>query len=145
MIITRKEIPFVNIQDKVVGVTSGCFDLFHFYHLRYLERCKALCDFLIVGVDSDLLVNDNKHKFPMIPEHHRMSIIDSLKCVDATFRMDSVQDITKFYGIANKVFKNSSTIYGKDVFLEPHIELVIVPDIEEVYSTTGLIDKIKNG
>lgn len=55
MIITRKEIPFVNIQDKVVGVTSGCFDLFHFYHLRYLERCKALCGFLIVGVDSVLI------------------------------------------------------------------------------------------
>lgn len=60
-------------------------------------------------------------------------------------KYQKLQDITKFYGIANKVFKNSSIIYGKDVFLEPHIELVIVPDIEEVYSTTGLIDKIKNG
>lgn len=145
MIITRKEIPFVNLKDKVVGITSGCFDLFHFYHLRYLERCKALCDFLIVGVDSDLLVFENKKKFPVIPEHHRMEIVNALECVGATFRMDNIDDIKKFYGISNKVFKNSSTIYGKDVLLEPHIELVIVPDIEEVYSTTGLIDKIKNG
>lgn len=145
MIITRKEIPTLNLEGKVVGVTSGCFDLFHFYHLRYLERCKALCDFLIVGVDSDLLVYDNKHKFPVIPEHHRMEIVNSLKCVGATFRMDSVEDITKFYGVSNKVFKNNSVIYGKDVLLEPHIELIIIPDIEEVYSTTGLISKIKNG
>lgn len=74
-----------------------------------------------------------------------MEIVNALECVGATFRMDNIDDIKKFYGISNKVFKNSSTIYGKDVLLEPHIELVIVPDIEEVYSTTGLIDKIKNG
>ena len=145
MIIRRNEIHKIDLSGKVVGVTSGCFDLLHFYHLRYLEKCKAQCDFLIVGVDSDTLVNKNKNKTPMIPEHHRIAMVDALKCVDAVFQMDEIKDIVSFYPIANKVFKNSDTIYGQKVEISNALcaELVIVPDIEEVYSTTALIEKIR--
>ncbi|MBD5357342.1 MAG: adenylyltransferase/cytidyltransferase family protein [Bacteroides sp.] len=145
MIIRRNEIHKLDLDGKVVGVTSGCFDLLHFYHLRYLEKCKAQCDFLIVGVDSDTLVNRNKNKVPMIPEHHRIAMVDALKCVDAVFQMDEIKNIEDFYPIANKVFKNSDTIYGTKVEINNSLtaELVIVPDIEEVYSTSELINKIR--
>lgn len=145
MIIRRNEVHKLDLSGKTVGVTSGCFDLLHFYHLRYLEKCKAQCDFLIVGVDSDTLVNKNKNKIPMIPEHHRIAMVDALKCVDAVFQMDEIKDIENFYPIANKVFKNSDTIYGQKVEIgNSCAELVIIPDIEEVYSTSELISKIQN-
>ena len=143
MIITNNEIKLLNLNDKVIGITSGCFDLLHYYHLRYLERCKSLCDILIVGVDSDLLVYQNKHKYPTIPEHHRLAMIDALKCVDITFKMDSLNDLLNMYKHVNKVFKNSNTIYGKQVNYGD-AELVIVPDIEEVNSTTQIINKIQH-
>lgn len=145
MIIRRNEVHKLDLSGKTVGVTSGCFDLLHFYHLRYLEKCKAQCDFLIVGVDSDTLVNKNKNKTPMIPEHHRIAMVDALKCVDAVFQMDEIKDIENFYPVANKVFKNSDTIYGKKVEITngASAKLVIIPDIEEVYSTSELINKIQ--
>jgi cytidyltransferase-like protein len=143
MKIRRNEIHKLDLQGKIVGVTSGCFDLLHFYHLRYLEKCKSQCDFLIVGVDSDTLVHKNKNKWPMIPEHHRMEMVDALKCVDAVFQMDEIKNIEDFYTIADKVFKNSNIIYGNEVVVEGGAELVIIPDIEEVYSTTELINKIR--
>ena len=143
MKIRRNEIHKLDLHGKIVGVTSGCFDLLHFYHLRYLEKCKAQCDFLIVGVDSDTLVYKNKDKWPMIPEHHRMEMVDALKCVDAVFQMDEIKNIEDFYTIANKVFKNSNIIYGNEVVVDGGAELVIIPDIEEVYSTTELINKIR--
>ena len=37
----------------VIGLTSGCFDLFHSLHLSYLQKCRRMCDFLVVGVDCD--------------------------------------------------------------------------------------------
>ncbi len=146
MIITKSDLPNLDLKGKVVGITSGCFDLLHFYHLRYLERCKALCDFLIVGVDSDLLVSQNKRKTPVIPEHHRMAMVDALKCVDATFRMDVISDLDEYARRASvdMMFKNLPTIYGKEVKAPDGIKLVLIPDIEEVSSTTELIEKIRS-
>lgn len=36
-----------------VGITVGVFDLFHIGHLNVLERCKAMCNNLIVAVRYD--------------------------------------------------------------------------------------------
>lgn len=146
MITTKADLPNLNLKGKIVGITSGCFDLLHFYHLRYLERCKALCDFLIVGVDSDLLVFQNKSKVPVIPEHHRMAMVDALKCVDATFRMDVISDIDDYARRASAtiMFKNLPAIYGNEVVPPEGVKLMLIPDIEEVSSTTELIDKIRS-
>ena len=57
MIVEPKEIKFIKtLEGQRVGLTSGCFDLLHFYHLHYLLRCHALCDVLLVGVDLRILI-----------------------------------------------------------------------------------------
>lgn len=71
-------------------------------------------------------------------------MIDALKCVDVTFKMDSLKDLINKFPLANKLFKNGNSIYGEEVKTSSNLELVIVPDIEEVNSTTNLISKIKN-
>ena len=35
-------------------ITYGTYDLLHYGHIRLLERAKALGDYLIVGVTSDV-------------------------------------------------------------------------------------------
>lgn len=68
--------------EKVIGYTAGVFDLFHIGHLRILKKAKLNCDYLIVAVSSDELVESYKSKTPVIPLQHRMEIISALKCVD---------------------------------------------------------------
>ncbi len=68
--------------DKIIGYTAGVFDLFHIGHLNLIKRAKQNCDYLIVGVNSDKLVQQYKNKTPIIPENERMEIIKSLKYVD---------------------------------------------------------------
>lgn len=36
-----------------IGLTNGCFDLFHEGHFHYLASCKEHCDYLIVALNSD--------------------------------------------------------------------------------------------
>lgn len=65
-----------------IGYTCGVFDLFHVGHLNLLERCKAMCDILIVGVCNDEYVTEIKKKQAIYPEDQRVRILNALKVVD---------------------------------------------------------------
>ena len=65
-----------------IGYTTGVFDLFHIGHLNILRRAKEQCEHLIVGVSTDELVKDYKHKTPVIPFEERIQIVEAIRYVD---------------------------------------------------------------
>ncbi len=65
-----------------VGYTQGVFDMFHIGHLNLINRARQCCDTLIVGVNSDELVKQYKHKTPVVPENERREIVANIKAVD---------------------------------------------------------------
>lgn len=69
-------------QKITIGYTTGVFDLFHVGHLRILKKAKEYCDYLIVGVSSDKLVERYKNKTPVISLKERIEIVSSIKYVD---------------------------------------------------------------
>ena len=80
-----------------VGFTMGVFDLFHVGHLNLPERCKELCDYLIVAVCGDDYVTQVKKKTPVFTEKERIRIIGALKCVDevSIITLDEIDDKMK--------------------------------------------------
>lgn len=71
-----------------IGYVCGAYDLFHVGHLRLLKRCKEHCDYLIVGIDSDELVESYKNRRPCIPEDERLEIVKAIKYVDDAVIVD---------------------------------------------------------
>ena len=69
---------------------TGVWDLLHVGHVRALEKCKALGDILIVGVQSDATVHETKGREPVLRHEDRMEMVRSLSCVDEVFLISNL-------------------------------------------------------
>lgn len=74
----------------MIGYTAGTFDMFHIGHLNLIRNAKSHCDYLIVGVNSDQLVQSYKNKKAIVPLEERLEIIRALKYVDEVIPVDTL-------------------------------------------------------
>lgn len=75
------------------GYTAGVFDVFHKGHLNLLKSAKGYCDFLVVGVNSDELVERYKSQKPIESLEDRMEVVGSIRYVDAVVRNDTLDKV----------------------------------------------------
>jgi rfaE bifunctional protein nucleotidyltransferase chain/domain len=74
---------------KSVVWTNGCFDLLHPGHIASLTSAKALGDVLIVGLNSDRSVRENKGPTrPVLNERERAELLSALEVVDHVIVFD---------------------------------------------------------
>ena len=66
----------------IIGYVSGAWDMFHIGHLRLLKRAKAHCDYLIVGVNTDERITEQKNRAPVFSYKERAAIVEACKYVD---------------------------------------------------------------
>lgn len=125
------------------GLTFGTFDVFHYGHLRILERSKELCDHLTVGVSSDELNASKKGRPPYYSLTERLAIIGALKMVDKVFVEESLElkgDYIREYG-ADVLIMGDDWAGRFDQFKEL-CEVVYLSRTPGI-STTALIEQIR--
>jgi glycerol-3-phosphate cytidylyltransferase len=139
------------INNMIVGYTTGVYDMFHIGHLNVIRRAKEQCDYLIVGVSTDELVQQEKGKTPVIPFEERAAIVEALKYVD---KVVPQEDKNKF-GAWEK-YRFDKMFVGSDwkgtpqwenfekQFAPLNVEIVYLPHTDGVSSTklTGVIKNI---
>ena len=82
---------------KKIGITFSTFDLLHPGHILMLEDCKNVCDYLVVGIQSDPTIDrknpDDKYSkisgkeknLPIQTLEERLIMIKAVKFVDEVF------------------------------------------------------------
>ncbi len=98
---------------KVIGYTQGTFDMFHIGHLNLIRNAKRRCDYLIVGVNTDELVESYKNKKPIVPLEERAEIVRSIKYVDEVIITNTLDK--KKSGIRSVSMKFISEMTGREM------------------------------
>jgi D-beta-D-heptose 7-phosphate kinase/D-beta-D-heptose 1-phosphate adenosyltransferase len=133
---------------KKIVFTNGVFDILHPGHLRYLQAARRHGDVLIVGLNSDASVRRNKGpERPINPETERAEVLEALTCVDAVsvFDEDTPADIIRRVQpdiLVKGADWAPDQIVGRDT-VEARGGRVILEPVEQGYSTTSLIERVK--
>jgi len=131
----------------VIGFTSGAFDLFHAGHADYLEKARAQCDRLIVGLNSDSSIQKYKGPGrPIISENFRLKTVAALAAVDYVFLFEERRNAQNIEALKpHFYFKagdySASQLTSKDVVEKYGGQVRLIP-VKENISTTDIIQRI---
>ena len=140
-----------------VVFTNGCFDILHQGHVVYLAKAAELGDRLVIGLNSDASIKkQNKGaERPINQQEAREIVLGALGFVDliVLFENDTPINLIELlnpntlvkgadYDPDETDITSKKYIVGSD-FVRQHNGQVAVIELEEGFSTTNLINKMK--
>lgn len=138
------------MEKKIIGYTTGVFDMFHIGHLNILKNAKARCDYLIVGVSTDEVVESYKNHLPIVPFEERFEIVSAIKYVDEVVPQTSMNKMEAYKKLKFNVLFHGSDWKGSDMynkiiedFSKIGVDVVFLPHTEGT-SSTMLREKLIN-
>ena len=75
------------------GITFGAFDLFHAGHVLMLEEAKTVCNYLIVGLQTDPSLDREEKNKPVQSIVERQIQLEGCKFVDEVTIYDTEDDL----------------------------------------------------
>lgn len=130
------------MKKPIVGYTTGVFDMFHIGHLNILRNAKKQCDYLIVGVSTDQLVETYKNHRPIISFEERKEIVEAIRYVDKVVPQTSLSKMQAWNELHFDVLFHGDDWKNTPMYKEIESELaavncrvVFVPHTEGVSST----------
>jgi glycerol-3-phosphate cytidylyltransferase len=113
---------------KIIGYTTGIFDLFHIGHLNLLRAARERCDHLIVGVATDELGRGRKGIGPVVSFAERCEILRELRCVDQVETYARTDDLSDWRRLGfHRMFK------GDDWEGHPRWQALADVDVEVIF------------
>lgn len=126
----------------IIGYTTGVYDLFHIGHLNILHKAKEQCDYLIVGVSTDELVQSYKHKLPVIPFEQRMAIVEAIRYVDKVVPQTSMDKFAAWQDLHFDVMFHGNEWQGTELynkyeqeFATVGVKIIYIPHTEGISSS----------
>ena len=145
-------------ENKTIVFTNGCFDILHKGHVTYLAKAAEYGDKLIIGLNTDESVKQQGKgdERPINSEDSRLFVLASLEVVDLVILFNDQTPIDLIETLVPTILvkgadydeneynpSSKKFIIGSDVVRSNGGKVKTV-DLEDGYSTTSLISKIKD-
>ena len=136
-------------KNKTIGFTNGCFDLIHQGHIFYLKEARKMCDFLILGLNSDNSIKKIKGKDrPILNQMERTEILANFDFIDKILIFNEETPINLIKKIRpNIIFKGDDysidEVVGSKVIKNWGGKIKLIKCVKGK-STSNIIRKIKN-
>ncbi|MBI4245140.1 MAG: D-glycero-beta-D-manno-heptose 1-phosphate adenylyltransferase [Planctomycetes bacterium] len=133
---------------KKIVFTNGCFDILHAGHIDLLRFAKSKGDILIVGVNTDSSIRQNKgdHR-PVVPLEQRIYVLSALSMVDHVVVFNEQTPINLIKKIKPNVLVKgedwSGKIVGQD-FVEGYGGSIEIFKFKRKISSSSIIEKSKH-
>lgn len=127
-----------------IALVTGCFDLLHFGHLKFLDFAASKADTLVIGLESDQFIKDHKGPTrPIFSQKIRKYCLTQIKNVD---QIISISKNTNYLYLLKKIHPDFLIISSNDSkYKEKHqicqkldIKLIVFPRLKN-FSTSKII------
>ena len=121
--------------------TNGCFDILHRGHIELFKYAKSLGGTLLVGVDSDFKVKQDKGQDrPFNNQEDRIELLNSIRYIDKVFLFNTTEQLDRtIKNVQAQVMVIGSDWKGKKVVGESHVEELVFFDRISKYSTSKIL------
>lgn len=138
------------MSEKVkIGFTCSAFDLLHAGHVLMLEEAKSVCDYLIVGLQTDPSIdrpNKNKPVQSLIERQIQLSGVKYVDLIIVYSTEDELLEILKTMPIDIRIIGSDyvgKDFTGKAYCIENNIH-IHYNRRDHDYSSSTLINRIRN-
>ena len=120
---------------------NGCFDILHRGHFELFNYAKSLGNVLVVGVDSDKKITQDKGPDrPYNKLEDRVYALESLKAIDKVMVFDSKDHLEWLVEITKPdILVVGSDWKGKEIVGGQHAKEIVYFDRVGDYSTTDIL------
>jgi D-beta-D-heptose 7-phosphate kinase / D-beta-D-heptose 1-phosphate adenosyltransferase len=129
-----------------IGFTNGCFDLLHPGHVRLLTEARAVCDRLVVGLNSDASVAALKGAGrPIQDQQARAEVLAALEAVDLVVIFDEDTPLELIGRVRPSILVKGADyrvdqVVGRELVEASGGEVMLVTLVPG-YSSTRLVDQ----
>lgn len=95
LVIDDKAVNIEDLKPQTTGFACSCFDLLHTGHALMLQDCKSVCDYLIIGLQTDPTLDRQEKNKPIQTLEERRVMIESVKYVDEVVIYDTEASLRK--------------------------------------------------